>query len=77
MAKEDWLKFEDLCIPENKIVAVTRKKNKVTIHLQGGNEFSLSKSEGQNYWNELNGEIKSKAAELIGSGRNRTSNSKS
>ena len=65
MAKEGWLKFRDLMIPENKIVAVTRKKNKIKIHLQGGHEFSLSKSEGNAYWQELGGDPDPNHIELI------------
>lgn len=55
MAKAGWLKFEDLFIPEDKIVAVTKKKNKVVVYLQGGYEFSLPKAEGNDFWHELNG----------------------
>ena len=71
MAKQGWLKFDDLFIPENKIVAVSRKKQKVTIHLQGGHEFTLTKTEGNDFWRELAGETVGESivlAESIGDG---------
>jgi hypothetical protein len=64
MTKEGWLKFDDLFIPENKIVGVAKEKGRVVIYLQGGHKFSLSKSEGKDFWNELDGGDRSEMIEL-------------